>query len=69
MTQITASTYCKPRQRFKLTSVLDALSLRRQRCQLTRLDDRALLDIGITREEAEAEAKRRIWDAPEFWQK
>jgi len=39
----------------------------RQRRVLQHLDDRALEDIGITRAQAEAEARRRPWDAPETW--
>ncbi len=69
MTQIAIKTHCKPRRSFSLTSLWDALSLRRQRRSLAKLDDRALNDIGITREQAEAEASRPIWDAPHFWQK
>ena len=44
------------------TSLLDALAVYRQRRALARLDDHALQDIGITREEAIAEARRPIWD-------
>ena len=69
MTQIALHRPCSPRRRFGLTKLLDALALRRQRRTLARLDARALEDIGITREQAEAEAARSIWDAPEFWQK
>ncbi|MFY2825806.1 DUF1127 domain-containing protein [Ruegeria sp. MALMAid1280] len=69
MTQVAINRHCPPRRRFGLTLLWDALSLRRQRCTLARLDARALEDIGITREQAEAEAARPIWDAPEFWQK
>lgn len=43
------------------------LNVWRQRRQLTRLDDAALSDIGISRAEAETEARRQIWDAPENW--
>ncbi|MEZ5796698.1 MAG: DUF1127 domain-containing protein [Paracoccaceae bacterium] len=43
------------------------LSLRRQRARLAQLDDRALRDIGITRAEAEAEARRPAWQAPSHW--
>jgi uncharacterized protein YjiS (DUF1127 family) len=43
-------------------SLLDALEMYRQRRALARLDDHALQDIGITRKEALAEAKRPIWD-------
>ena len=39
----------------------------RQRRALEALDDRALEDIGVTRAEAETEAARRFWDAPESW--
>ncbi len=69
MTQLEIYSLCKPRRRFSLTSIRDLLSLRRQRCRLAKLDDRALADIGITREQAETEASRPIWDAPQFWQK
>lgn len=43
-------------------SLLDALEMYRQRRALARLDDHALQDIGITREDALAEAKRPFWD-------
>ena len=43
-------------------SLLDALALYRQRRALARLDDHALDDIGVTREEADAEARRPFWD-------
>ncbi|MGK7652477.1 DUF1127 domain-containing protein [Roseovarius sp. MMSF_3350] len=43
-------------------SLLDALELYRQRRALARLDDHALDDIGLTRAEADAEARRPIWD-------
>ncbi|WP_170783974.1 DUF1127 domain-containing protein [Ruegeria lacuscaerulensis] len=69
MTQIALTSRCKPHRRFSILTLLDALSLLRQRHKLARLDDRALKDIGITREQAEAEADRPIWDAPDFWQK
>lgn len=69
MTQIAINRHCQPRRRFGLNLLWDALSLRRQRRTLARLDARALEDIGITRKQAEDEAARPIWDAPEFWQK
>ncbi|MEO0567416.1 MAG: DUF1127 domain-containing protein [Pseudomonadota bacterium] len=34
----------------------------RQRRALSRLDDAALYDIGISRQDAEKEAKRAFWD-------
>ncbi|WP_170753211.1 DUF1127 domain-containing protein [Ruegeria lacuscaerulensis] len=69
MTQVALHHPCPPRRRFGLKTLLDAVSLYRQRGTLARLDARALEDIGITREQAEAEASRKIWDAPEFWQR
>lgn len=42
--------------------LLDALEMYRQRRALARLDDHALQDIGITRQEAMAEARRPFWD-------
>ncbi|WP_205910831.1 DUF1127 domain-containing protein [Paroceanicella profunda] len=35
-----------------------------QRRRLEHLDDRTLEDIGITRDDARAEASRRFWDLP-----
>lgn len=43
------------------------VALHRQRRQLAQLDDRALRDIGLTREEARSEAARPVWDAPAHW--
>ena len=45
------------------------LGLARQRRALARLDDRALKDIGVTRQDAQAEAARPLWDAPDNWLK
>ncbi|PZR00047.1 MAG: hypothetical protein DI533_05385 [Cereibacter sphaeroides] len=44
-----------------------ALFAYRQRQQLAQLDDRALCDIGLTRQEAEAEYNRHAWDVPTTW--
>jgi uncharacterized protein YjiS (DUF1127 family) len=43
------------------------LALYRQRHTLARLNDAALDDIGVTRAQALAEAKRPLWDAPAHW--
>ncbi len=69
MTQITLTSHCTSHRRFSVTSLWDVLSLQRQRRSLAQLDDRALEDIGITREQAKTEASRHIWDAPDYWQK
>lgn len=44
-----------------------ALALIRERRALAALDEARLADIGITRAEAEAEARRPFWDAPAHW--
>ncbi|MEM9637049.1 MAG: DUF1127 domain-containing protein [Pseudomonadota bacterium] len=43
------------------------LALWRSRRALSRLDSRALEDIGITSEAAQREARRSLWDVPETW--
>ncbi|PTW51364.1 MULTISPECIES: DUF1127 domain-containing protein [Rhodovulum] len=47
--------------------ILLGLSAARQRRQLIELDDRQLRDIGLTAEEARAEARRPVWDVPQNW--
>ncbi len=39
----------------------------RSRKGLLRLDDHLLRDIGLTQEDAKAEAQRPVWDAPSHW--
>lgn len=71
MTHATAScpASCSPRKpQLSLFSRLRLLwSVRRQRNQLAALDERALKDIGLTRADAEAEARRGFWSAPNHW--
>jgi uncharacterized protein YjiS (DUF1127 family) len=43
------------------------LAARRQRRSLATLDARMLRDIGITPEQARAEATRSPWDVPAHW--
>ncbi|RYG93070.1 DUF1127 domain-containing protein [Loktanella sp. IMCC34160] len=45
------------------------IALWRQRSALRDLDDARLCDMGITRAEAEAEARRPVWDVPTHWQR
>lgn len=56
-------------KRSLLCRIRDALQLRRQRLQLMRLSDAQLRDIGLTRADAEAEARRSAWDAPNYWKR
>ena len=52
---------------FALVSLID--STFRQRQTLKDLDDRLLEDLGLTREMAEKEAGRPLWDVPEHWRR
>lgn len=60
---------CSPRKpHLSLFSRLRLLwAVQRQRDHLGALDDRALEDIGLTRSQAEAEARRGFWSAPDHW--
>ncbi|MEO1238516.1 MAG: DUF1127 domain-containing protein [Pseudomonadota bacterium] len=48
----------------KISSLLALFSERRR---LADMPDHMLKDLGITRQEAEAEARRSIWDSPSHW--
>lgn len=50
-------------------SLRNIYTLWRSRRALAALDDAALNDIGLTRREAQTEARRPFWDAPETWRK
>jgi uncharacterized protein YjiS (DUF1127 family) len=64
LTEIRRTSFGNARVR---VSPADLFRLRRQRRQLARLDDRALEDLGLSREEALREAERPIWDVPAHW--
>lgn len=57
------------RPRSILSTVLDVLSLRRQRRRLAELDPHLLRDIGIAEDEARREAELPIWDVPSHWRR
>ncbi len=67
MTHIALSRPCSSNRSIGISGVLNLLSLARQRRALARLDDHMLEDIGITRDDALAEAARPVWDAPNNW--
>ena len=52
-----------------LGRIQNILAVRRQRKALSALEDHLLEDIGVTREQAETEAKRPLWDTPSHWVK
>ena len=62
-----AAAYPAARRHGFWSRVAQALSLRRQRRSLARLDDHILRDIGIDRGTALREAARSNWDAPQHW--
>ncbi|MEM7471569.1 MAG: DUF1127 domain-containing protein [Pseudomonadota bacterium] len=43
------------------------VDLYRQRRALAAMDKAQLMDLGLTREEADIEAARPVWDAPQHW--
>jgi len=45
------------------------MALSKQRRSLADLDDALLKDIGLTREEAQREAERPLWDVPRHWKR
>ncbi|MFN4193674.1 MAG: DUF1127 domain-containing protein [Tabrizicola sp.] len=57
-----------PARRSLATRIWQALMLARSRRALAHLDDHLLADIGLSREDAEAETRRPPWDAPSHWQ-
>lgn len=43
------------------------MTVHASRTKLSKLDDSLLSDIGVTRDQANAEAGRAFWDAPQHW--
>ncbi|MEL7106613.1 MAG: DUF1127 domain-containing protein [Pseudomonadota bacterium] len=56
------------RQTGLLEKIAAFLALFSERRRLAAMPDHMLADLGITRREAEAEARRSIWDSPSHWQ-
>lgn len=67
MTYITVPGRARPSGQPLINRMTRRYDLWRQRRALARLDEAALQDIGLSRREAETEARRPIWDAPESW--
>ena len=51
----------------RMAALADLLSLYRERKQLAALDALQLADIGLTADQAMAESRRPVWDAPLHW--
>ena len=54
---------------FGLSRLFNLLAVRRSRQSLAALDDHMLRDIGISREQAQAEADRAAWDVAPCWRR
>ena len=57
----------RPTRSGVLSLIVRAVGLHRSRRQLSALDDHMLADIGVTRQDAMAEAERSVWDAQDHW--
>ncbi|MGR3468676.1 MAG: DUF1127 domain-containing protein [Shimia sp.] len=66
MATLSLTTFLHTRRAAGLRAMLDTAHTR---WQLSRLDARALEDIGVTRDEALAEAGRPLWDVPRNWRR
>ncbi|MBF9032485.1 DUF1127 domain-containing protein [Rhodobacterales bacterium HKCCE3408] len=66
---ITASRMSRARRGTILDLVTHALTVRRQRQSLSRLDAHTLRDIGLSEAAARREANRPIWDVPVHWKR
>ncbi len=67
MTVITSSRSAARSSARRTTTLGRLFGIWRQRQALRRLDADALQDIGISRADAETEARRPFWDAPHTW--
>lgn len=69
MAPVTAFFAILPRPNRLVRALRHALNLRKERLALAALEDHLLADIGLTREDALAEASLPLWDAPGHWVK
>ncbi|MES0863638.1 DUF1127 domain-containing protein [Ruegeria sp. SCPT10] len=69
MTQIALKQTRQNATRPMMSLIHHMFAVRRQRRRLVQLDNTYLEDIGITREEAMEEARRYLWDAPNYWKR
>lgn len=67
MLTATTTTRCHKQPRTRIPGLSALLGLYQQRRTLAGMDPQRLSDIGVTRTEANAEAKRPVWDVPGHW--
>ncbi|WP_335743502.1 DUF1127 domain-containing protein [Roseovarius nanhaiticus] len=65
---MTSLVHARPAASRNWPSLSSLAALYRSRRALAALDGAALADIGLTRAEADAEARRPLWDLPHAWQ-
>ncbi len=65
----TPATPARNRGRQPFARFFAALQTRRERVRLAALDDHLLADIGLSREDADAEAALPLWEVPRHWQR
>ena len=53
----------------QLPTISQMAATRRQRREMRSLEDHILDDIGLTQSQADAEAKRPVWDVPAHWRR
>lgn len=51
----------------KTLGLAEYFGVAKQRRALSRLDDAAMRDMGLTQADIENEASRPIWDVPAYW--
>ncbi|KCV80972.1 hypothetical protein ATO10_14259 [Actibacterium atlanticum] len=66
-TQYLGTARAHGRQGSFFTSLRAAFMLGKQRHELAQLSDAQLDDLGLTRDQVLAEAKRPVWDVPSNW--
>ncbi|MEO0676772.1 MAG: DUF1127 domain-containing protein [Pseudomonadota bacterium] len=69
MSELTVTSRRYAAQPSLLSRLLYVAAVARSRRALSRLDDEALADIGLSAKEARNEADRPFWDAPRTWRK
>lgn len=52
-----------------LKTITNMVQLHKERRLLASLGADALNDIGLTKHDAQIEASRPVWDAPDYWHK
>ncbi len=67
MTDLSTFKFAAPRRRALAPRLVQAWRIQRERRALRRLSPEQLSDIGITRDQAQYEANRKAWDAPDCW--